>query len=78
MRLTKPQQNILTIMVESTVITRGPRKGALKSTLSSDSFDGRSFGALVRLGLVEHHDGVVGCGFTATRAGAAVILGPLP
>lgn len=73
-RLTEPQRNILSILVERTVISRGPRKGALKDVLSSDSFDGRSFGALVRLGLVEYHSGVVGSGFVATPAGAALIL----
>lgn len=74
MGLTKPQQNILSIVVEATVKTKGKNKGDLKDVVSSDSFDGRSFGALVRLGLVEYHDGVFGSGFVATRKGASLIL----
>lgn len=74
MVLTKPQQNILSIVVDSTVKTKGKNRGNLKDVISSDSFDGRSFGALVRLGLVEYHDGVFGSGFVATRKGASFIL----
>lgn len=65
-KLTKPQSNILSIVVEETRRLSGKNKGALKGVVSSDSFDGRSFGALVNKGLVERHDGIYGQGFIAT------------
>ena len=74
MQLTKPQQNILSTVVEMTVKTKGKNKGDIKDVISSESFDGRSFGALARLGLVEFYDGVLGSGVVATRKGAALIL----
>lgn len=74
MKLTEPQKNILSIVVEATVKTKGKNKGDLKDVISSESFDGCSFGPLVHLGLVEYHDGVFGGGFVATRKGASLIL----
>lgn len=75
MKLTKAQQNLLSIVVEGSLKSRGKNKGQLKGVVSSASFDGRSFGGLVDKGLVEYHDGVFGSGFVATPAGGTLILG---
>lgn len=70
-RLTKPQQNILSIVLDATRKTKGKNKGDLKDSVSSDSFDGRSFGALVDKGLIKDHDGIFGQGFVATNRALA-------
>ena len=65
-KLTRPQQNILDIVVRQTVKTRGANAGEVKDVISNESFDGRSFGALVDKGLIESYQGVLGEGFVAT------------
>lgn len=72
--LSKAQKNILSIIIEATMKTRGKNKGQLKDVISSDSFDGRSFSPLVDKGLVTYHEGIFGTGFVATEKALEVNL----
>lgn len=67
LKLSNPQKNILSIVVNETLKTKGKNKGQLKGVVSSDSFDGRSFGPLVDKGLIKSYDGILGNGFVATE-----------
>ena len=67
MKLSKAQKNILSVIIEATIKTRGKNKGQQKDVISSDSFDGRSFYPLLDKGLVTYQDGVFGSGYVATE-----------
>lgn len=73
-KLSKAQANILTIVIEQTLKTRGKNKGEVKDVISSDSFDHRSFIPLIDKGLVTRYHGVLGYGFVATEKALTIKL----
>jgi hypothetical protein len=65
--LTGAQRNILSVIIAETTKQVGKNKGCLKSTVASDSFDGRSFRRLLEDGFVVLYSGVLGHGYVATE-----------
>lgn len=64
--LTKAQENILSVIVSETLVTKGARKGNVKSVIDSESFDWRSFKGLITKGYVRSYSGSEGDGWVAT------------
>jgi hypothetical protein len=73
--INETQLNVLEAIADQTIISRGKRKGAIKSRISGDSYDGRTLNALASRGLIEYRIGsILGDGWAATEDGLSVVL----
>jgi hypothetical protein len=68
--MTKNQINILDIIVNMTLKTKGQNAGETKGVVSGNSFDGRTVNSLLNQGFIEwKEETIYGSGYQATKLG---------